>query len=115
MNGDTPPVVQDADAAYEAIRGICHASGTDPAPTVYRVLGNLKGATGHMLDQALRQLAAGLEHSLEAYDVYEDDGRDPAESVAAAAGHLRAAGALAAQLGEHLEAAQQAIARQGYR
>lgn len=89
----------EADAIYESVRTICHYSETQPAPTVYRVLGNLKGATGDMLAQALNRLAAGLERSLAEYDVYEDDGRDPAESVASAAGHMRAAGALAEQIG----------------
>ncbi|MDQ4504424.1 hypothetical protein [Sinomonas sp. ASV322] len=115
MSEETPAVVQEADAIYESVRAICHDSRTHPAPTVYRVLGNLKGASGHMLAQALRQLAAGLERSLNEYDVYEDDGRNPAESVATAAEHMRAAATLASQLGEHLAEAQNAIAGQGYR
>jgi hypothetical protein len=115
MSEETPIVVQEADAIYEAVRAICHRSETQPAPTVYRVLGNLKGAAGDMLAQALQQLTAGLERSLTEYDVYEDDGRDPAESVAAAARHMRAAAALAEQIGAHLSDAQNAIAGQGHR
>jgi hypothetical protein len=110
-----PIVVQEADAIYESVRAICHDSRTHPAPTVYRVLGNLKGAAGPMLAQALNQLANGLERSLTEYDVYEDDGSDPAVNVTAAAGHMRLAAHLAAELGEHLTAAQDAISRQGYR
>lgn len=115
MSEETPIVVQEADAIYESVRAICHDSRTHPAPTVYRVLGNLKGASGHMLAQALSQLADGLERSLTEFDVYEDDGRNPAESVATAAGHMRLAAHLAAELGEHLAEAQNAIAGQGYR
>lgn len=111
----TPVVIQEADAIYEAVRAICHQSQTHPAPTVYRVLGNLKGATGHMLAQALTQLAAGLERSLNEYDIYEYEDKNPAESVATAAEHMRTAAALAAQLGDHLAEAQSAIAGQGYR
>lgn len=115
MSDDTPAVVQEADAIYDSVRAICHDSRTHPAPTVYRVLGNLKGATGPMLAQALNQLAAGLERSLTEYDVYEDDGSDPAQSVAAAAQHMRLAAHLATELGDHLSEAQNAISRQGYR
>jgi hypothetical protein len=112
---ETPAVVQEADAIHESVRAICHDSRTHPAPTVYRVLGNLKGAAGPMLAQALNQLADGLERSLAEYDVYEDDGSDPAPNAAAAADHMRLAAHLAAELGEHLAEAQNAIARQGYR
>lgn len=115
MSDETPAVVQEADAIYESVRAICHDSGTHPAPTVYRVLGNLKGATGPMLAQALDQLADGLERSLAEYDVYEDDGSDPAASVSEAAQHMRAAAVLAEQIGAHLTHAQNAINRQGYR
>lgn len=112
---ETPVIVQEADAIYESVRTICHHSETQPAPAVYRVLGNLKGAAGPMLAQALEQLAAGLERSLTEYDVYEDDGHDPAQSVAEAARHMRAAAALADQIGAHLSDAQNAIAGQGHR
>lgn len=115
MTDETPAVVQEADAVYESVRAICHDSLTHPAPTVYRVLGNLKGAAGPMLAQALNQLADGLERSLTEFDVYEDDGRNPAESVATATQHMRLAAHLAAELGGHLSEAQDAIARQGYR
>lgn len=114
MDQETPAVIQKADNAYEAIRAICHMSQTHPAPTVYRVLGNLK-LSGPTLAQALRQLAGGLERSLNEYDVYEDDGRDPAGSIDLANKHLYEAAILADLLGESLAKAQNAIARQGYR
>ncbi|MDJ0318893.1 hypothetical protein [Arthrobacter antibioticus] len=115
MDQETPEVIQKADDAYEAIRAICHMSQTHPAPTVYGVLGNLKGAIGPMLAQTLRQLAKGLERSLNEYDVYEDDGSDPAGSIALAGKHLYEAAILADLLGESLTKAQNAISRQGYR
>ncbi len=117
MTGDQqrPEVVEQAEWAYEAIRRINHITGGPlPAPRVYRVLGNLK-MVGHSLPQALRQLGAGLLASLDHYDVYEDDGRDPAASVATAQDHLQRAAELAAQVGRHLEHAQSAISGQGYR
>ena len=84
------------------------------APTVYTILGNLKGV-GHLLPQACTQLAASLGRSLNEYDVYEDDDRDPVASVATATDHLTKAAHLAAELGAELEKAQSAISRQGYR
>lgn len=112
---ETPAVVQHADDAYEAIRAINHLTrGAVLAPTVYDVLGNLKGV-GHMLPQALTQLASGLALSLNEYDVYEDDGSDPVQAIATATDHLTRAAQLAAQLGVELEHAQSAINGQGYR
>ncbi|AYG03881.1 hypothetical protein [Gryllotalpicola protaetiae] len=111
-------IVTDADTAYEAIRAINHAtiwSGGIPAPTIYSVLGNLKTAIGFGTEQALGQLADRLVDSLDEYDVIEDSGGNPAESVAAAVDHLRAAAALAGQIGNHVSAAQNAIAGQGHR
>jgi hypothetical protein len=112
---EEPQVVQHAADAYEAVRSINHLTYTTyPAPVVYRTLGNLKNV-GHLLPQALQQLGAGLTRSLSEYDVYEDDGSDPAESVALARAYLEEAAALAGQVGELLEKAQGAINRQGYR
>ncbi|WP_420181339.1 hypothetical protein [Paenarthrobacter sp. TA1.8] len=113
---ETPAVVQEADDAYEAIRAINHLTITQihAAPTVYSVLGNLKGL-GHMLPQACTQLARSLGRSLDKYDVYEDDGGDPVKSVATATDHLTRAAELAAELGAELEKAQSAISRQGYK
>ena len=114
-DNETPTAVARADDAYEAIRALNHATlgGANlPAPVVYDVLGNLKGV-GHLLPQALNQLARGLGRSLEEYDVY-DDGGEPLQSVATAADHLTEAARLAVALGVALEAAQSAIAQQGY-
>jgi hypothetical protein len=111
---EEPQVVQHAADAYEAVRSINHLTfGAVPAPVVYDVLGNLKNV-GHLLPQALGQLGAGLERSLSEYDVVEDDGGDPAESIALARAYLEEAAALAGQVGELLEKAQGAINRQGY-
>lgn len=101
------------EVAYEAMRAINHVTGGGevPAPLVYDVLGNLKGV-GHMLPQACRQLGDGLARSLETFEVYDE--RDPAESVAIAREYLSQAGEKAAELAALLEAAQTAIAGQGY-
>ena len=114
---ESPAVLEAADGLYENLRDICHLTqpGTStPAPLVYRVLGNLKGVE-YMLPQALNQLAAGLGKSLDTHDVYEDDGRDPVQSVATATDHLTKAASLAQQLGDELAHAQSALSRQGYR
>lgn len=102
------------EVAYEAIRAINHLTFSEPipAPTAYKILGELKGV-GHLMPQALQQLGDGLTRSLEEFDVY-DNKSDPAESVALAREHLAVAAAAAAALGSALEEAQTAINSQGY-
>lgn len=102
------------EVAYEAIRAINHLNnqGPIPAPTVYRILGELKGV-GYLLPQALAQIARGLRASLDVLDVY-DHRRDPAESMADAVILLNQALRKASELGELLEATQRAISEQGY-
>lgn len=116
---DRTSIELDAQEAYEAIRSINHATiftgDGIPAPVVYRVLGYLQSAGGYGLAQALGQLACGLERSLSTHDVYEDDGRDPADAVAHAVNALTGAAALLQRVGALLDDAQAAIARQGYR
>lgn len=85
-----------------------------PAPELYDVLGNLKWTLGHRTDPIMRSLARGLQASLDTHDV-TDTGGEPSESADAAASHLREAANLATQIGQCLEAAQTAIAGQGYR
>jgi hypothetical protein len=63
----------------------------------------------------LGQLARGLQRSLATYQVYEDDGRDPADSVAHSVNALTEAIGLLQRVGPLLDDAQAAIARQGYR
>lgn len=84
----------DADAAYEALRGLAHATRTfqDPSDT-YRVLGDVLGGV-RLLRQVLDQLAA-VHHSHR--DRVTDDDRDYAAGAAAAtaaAEGLRTAAAL---------------------
>lgn len=116
----SPSLEDNADSVYEALRAICHRTGggtggaTLPAPRMYTILGSLQAA-GHLLPQALQQLADALERSLEAYDVYEFNDLDPAESVAAAKERLLLAAQLAGEMATHLSDAQSAIAGQGYR
>ena len=101
------------EVACESIRAINHLTdhGPIPAPTLYRVLGELKGV-GHFLPQALAQMTRGLQESLGLYRVY--DARAPADSVLEATLLLNQALRKAAELGELLEAAQAAISEQGY-
>jgi len=113
--GNGEQVASWPEVAAEAIRAINHLTGHGPipAPTLYRILGDLK-RVGHLLPQALDQLGRGLRLSLTVLDVY-DHRRDPAESVEDAVRHLDQAAAAARQLGVLLEAAQSAIADQGHR
>ncbi|MCA0253335.1 MAG: hypothetical protein LCH76_13825 [Actinobacteria bacterium] len=108
----------DAQEAYEAVRRINHATifpgDGIPAPVVYRTLGFLQSAGGYGLAQAVEQLASGLGRFLATHDVYEDDGRNPAESVARATAALGEAAELLRQVGPLLDEAQAAISRQGY-
>lgn len=59
-----PPKSSMQTGAYEAIRAINYIIGTGSllGPLVYQILGSLKGV-GHLLPQALNQLAAGLGRS----------------------------------------------------
>ena len=103
------------EVAYESIRAINHLTSHRPipAPTAYRILGELKGI-GHLLPQACAQLARGLEESLHVLDVY-DHRREPGESATEAVMLLNQTLRTATELGDLLEAAQAAIAEQGYR
>jgi hypothetical protein len=111
--------VAHAEAAYEAVRALNHATVFTrdglPEPVVYRVLGFLQDAGGEGLAQALGQVSRALERSLSTYQVYEDDGADPAGSVAAAVAAISEAMVLARRVGRLLDGAQAAISRQGYR
>jgi hypothetical protein len=106
-----------ADQAAQAVRAINHATITGPplpAPCVYDVLGALK-LLGYGLEQATCQLASRLAASVGAFDLYECDGSDPADHVAAAAAALTRAAETTGVLGELLDTAQTAIAGQGFR
>lgn len=108
-----PTVVQHADDAYEALRAIAHTASDYPAPLAYNMLGNLKNV-GYALDSVLGKIGYGLEASLERYDVYDAEGKNPAQSVTTANQHLKRAAELSQQLAQELEAAQTAINTQGY-
>lgn len=105
-----------ADSASESVRAINHATITGPplpAPDVYDVLGALK-MLGFGLDQATTQLAARLAASTGVFDLYEYDGGDPEEQIVAATTAMAEAADHARALGVLLDAAQSAIAGQGY-
>lgn len=113
---DGEPVAGWPEVAYESIRALNHlTSGAEPmpAPTLYRVLGELK-MVGHMLPQAFEQMAGALERSLQVFAVY-DHAREPAASVSEACMLLEEAAQAASRMGQILEQAQSAIAQQGYR
>lgn len=116
---DPTSIELEAQAAYEAIRSINHATILTgegiPAPVVYRVLGFLQSAGGYGLAQALSQLARGLERSSSTYDVCEDDGRDPVDSIDHAVNALTDAAEQLQRVGPLLDQDQAAISHQGYR
>lgn len=93
------------EVVHQAIRAINHLTkhGPIPAPTVYRILGELKGR------DACAQLGCGLQQSLPVLDVC-DSRRDPAESVTEAVLLLNLALRKVFELGELLEAARRRFA-----
>lgn len=107
-----------ADIAHEAVRAMNHITSSGgggegiPAPVAYTVLGNLSGMA-EMLPQLFRQLANGLQTSLDNFDVY-DHKQDPQVSAIEAGTHLENAVAHAQRLADELSAAQVAINSQGY-
>lgn len=106
-----------ADIAHEAVRAMNHITSSPgdegiPAPVVYSALGNL-ASVAQMLPQLFRQLANGLETSLEHFDVYDDKG-DPRLSALTAGTHLQNAVTHAQRMAEELGSAQTAINSQGY-
>lgn len=116
MSDEPRTVVDDADDAYEAIRAINHNLPSNiPAPHVYRVLGNLKLASGSMLRDALNRMVSGMSRSLIDFDNYMDDKSDPAAAVAVANEHLHRAARFAEMVGQELEMAQSAISPLGFR
>ena len=114
MTETFPDILRHAGIAREAVRAMNHvAPVVMPAPGVYDVLAELKGL-GHLLPDALDKISIGLHRSLSEFDISEHDGADPVERNALARIHLAKAAKLAGLMGDELEAAQAAIARQGY-
>lgn len=117
--GQLADVVSDeAAAAAESVRAICHATITRqpplPAPAIYGPLADL-ASVGHRLHQALTQLGDHLGDSMRVYDVYQHDGGDPADATATAMVYLSLAATLTAKVGRALDQAHAAISAQGYR
>lgn len=92
---------------------MCYVNGDYPAPLAHEVLGNLKMA-GSALSTVCERLSWGLQRSLDTYDVYDTEGKDPVMSVADARKHLERASLLAQDLATALAEAQTAINTQGY-
>lgn len=87
-----------------------------PAPEVYELLGDISAAISTRLPDALERMADSLERSfLVDYDVYEDDGTDPAQSIHAARQALSTAILLLRDAGDSLDHARIAMRNQGYR
>jgi hypothetical protein len=106
-----------AGEAADAIRNLSHltdAAPPLPAPEVYGTLGDLEDL-GNRLALPLRHLVVGLQRSLDAYDVVQDDGSDPAAAVDRCVFELLQAAADASDLGVRLGRAREAIAGQGHR
>lgn len=107
-----------AEIAHEAVRAMNHitSSGSGgegiPAPVAYTVLGSLS-SLAEMLPQLFRQLANGVQTSLEHFDVY-DHRQDPQVSAIEAGTHLENAIAHAQRMADELSQAQSALKDQGY-
>lgn len=117
LDAATNDLIRLADTAAQAVRAINHATIVGPplpAPSVYAILGSLKWL-GYGLDQATTQLAARLAESAGVFDLYECDGRNPGEQLAAATTALTEAAQHAHAVGVFLDQAQSAIAGQGFR
>lgn len=85
-----------------------------PAPMVYDLLADLK-SIGYVLGHALTRIAADLNASHRAYDLFNDDGTDPTDTLDNAADLFAAATVHAHGIGRALEDAQAELSTQGYR
>lgn len=106
-----------AEIAHEAVRAMNHITSGGggegiPAPVAYTVIGSLSGMA-EMLPQLFRQLANGVERSLQHFDVY-DHRQDPRISAIEAGTHLENAVAHAQRMAEELGKAQSVLRDQGY-
>lgn len=102
--------------AMQATRAMAHLTlgAVTPAPVVYDVLGDLKQVAWRLAEVSAN-LSAGLAASLGQFEAYQDDGSDPQAAVVAAQAALAQAVASAQALSAAFEAAQGAIAQQGFR
>ncbi len=106
-----PTVVRASAYACTALDALQAASEFDDikGQDVYAALGELKSGVGDRLPTSLRNLVRALGYSLDAYDVREDDGSDPALAIAKAADHLGEAATMLELVWDHLEQAQTAL------
>ncbi|MDB6427443.1 hypothetical protein [Curtobacterium sp. 20TX0008] len=106
-DGNRPTVVRASAYACTALDALQAASEFDDikGQDVYAALGELKSGVGDRLPTSLRNLV----RSLDAYDVREDDGSDPALAIAKAADHLGEAATMLELVWDRLEQAQTAL------
>ena len=110
-------ILTQATTAAENVRGIVHDTirrDAIPAPELSPILDQLEDLA-YALDQALRQLAGSLIHSLAVWDVREDEwDAKPAINVAQACDQLDDAATYAWRAGRHIAAARAVIAGQSH-
>lgn len=115
-NGDR--VMGWPEVAYEAARGICHLTSSAepiPAPTVYRVIAEMK-LVGDLFAQSLDQIEDGFGRSYEVGTPVESvPGRTPEDTSRDLHEALERARAAARKYSEAMQAAHSAVAGQGYR
>ena len=103
-----------ARTAAEAIRGLNwltrHETGLGQPSIAYDTIGALAQAASR-LGQAFTQITRWLDQALAAGRLSHDLGEDPAEAIGAAGTFLRGASMSAAALAQHLNQAQQQLAR----
>lgn len=79
---DTPGAVAEAATCIRALNHLLSNGGYLPAPTLYRMMGDLSSLL-HGLDQALPAMGDALARSLDepSITVYNSDGPDPRETA----------------------------------
>lgn len=107
-------LAQHIDTAGDAVRAANHATMRRPldGPESYAVVGGLAELAGR-LPQLLDYLSRSLRRADPAAH-YDDCGRDPADALDVAHGHIDEARAAVVQAGEHLNAAHNHLGHLGH-
>lgn len=115
MTETFPDITRHAADAAESLRAMSHTMPqTLPAPILYDTLAEIRLLNARLAD-AMPRLTKKLYRSLDEFDVYQDDGGDPRLAAINACQHLHRIQDLAEQITIEVDAAQQAIAHQGFR